>query len=215
MFVFIDTAVKGCNIALADSNGIINLVQEPIEKGHAERIIPLFEDALATSARSVDAIEAVYVTVGPGSFTGLRVGLTTARFIGFSLDVPVLGITSFQAFSCGVLGDEERLVLVETKRRDFYVQKMDHHHRPIGAAQSLETVDILLLLASGPDCVVTGDAIERFLQECKDMPYKTIPQMMIDLQAVTRAIAQGNIETIKPDAFYIRDADVSAPKKKA
>lgn len=206
MFVFIDTAVRGCNVALGDENGVIAAHQEPIERGHAEQIIPIFEKLLVDSEGQPGDIKKVYVTVGPGSFTGLRVGLTTARFIGFSLGAPVKGITSFQSFSCGVSDDKNRVVLVETKRDDYYVQVLDGNHKAVTEPQCISSNDIQNFVVNHPDTIITGDAVTRFGGE------NGVQQNMINLDTVVKALSANQLQTIEPDAFYIRDADVSVPK---
>jgi tRNA threonylcarbamoyladenosine biosynthesis protein TsaB len=213
MFIFIDTAVKGCNIALADENGIIGYHQEPIERGHAEHIIPIFEKLLSDHTRKSEDIHKVYVTVGPGSFTGLRVGLTVAQFIGFTLKISVEGITSFQAFSCNVDKGEERAVLVETKRSDYYLQILDENHNPLNEPLSLPANDVQKLLSTYPDIILTGDAVDRFANET-DLENQSIQQDMIDIESVTKALCDGQLKTVKAEAFYIRGADVSQPKKR-
>ncbi|PCH99241.1 MAG: tRNA (adenosine(37)-N6)-threonylcarbamoyltransferase complex dimerization subunit type 1 TsaB [Alphaproteobacteria bacterium] len=213
MFVFIDTAVKGCNVALADEGRIIAIHQEPIERGHAEIIIPIFEKLLSDNGRKPSDVQHVFVTVGPGSFTGLRVGLTTARFIGFTLNIPVKGISSFQSFSCGVSGGKDRLVLVETKRSDYYVQLLNSAHKALSEPQCIPTEGISNFVNAHPNAIVTGDAVSRFVDEHGAIE-NAHQQDMIDLSAVAQTLCKADLETRAPEAFYIRDADVSQPKKK-
>lgn len=213
MNIFIDTAVTGCNIALFDNEKILASVQEPIERGHAEMILPLYEALMKSIEKTAQDIENVYVTVGPGSFTGLRVGLSVARFIGFSLNIPVHGITSFQTFSTHVKNNQDRCVVVETKRSDFYVQMLDKDHKILNNPQSMVASDILDMLLNYPDCIITGDAVDRLMDEVSELEQVSQQQDMISVNDVVSAIQSGILKTMKPDAFYIRDADVSQPKK--
>lgn len=213
MDVFIDTAVKGCNIALFDDLSILVMAQEEIERGHAETLLPLYERLIHQIEKSVNDIDNIYVTIGPGSFTGLRVGLTVARFIGFSLGKPVHGITTFQAFSSAVEDDKNRLILVETKRSDYYCQLLDSSHMPLGEAQSIPCNDIKTIIDAQGSVLVTGDAVGRFVSETGMAGIPIISQPMINIEKTVQAI-QKNMFSIHPaDAFYIREADVSTPKK--
>ncbi len=214
MNIYIDTAVKGCNIALFDQDNILASVQKPIERGHAEAILPLYEELMKNIGKTPQDIENVYVSVGPGSFTGLRVGLSVARFIGFSLGIPVHGVTSFQAFSAHVKSDKDRCVVVETKRSDFYVQMFDKNYHTLNDPQSVSANDVAGILEKYPDCIITGDAVDRLVTEAPNLTQETQQQDMIAIDDVVMAIQSSAIKTIKPDAFYIRDADVSQPKKK-
>ena len=212
MNIFIDTAVRGCNVVLFDDDKILAMHQEPIERGHAEEILPIYQRLLENIEAESSDIKTVYVTVGPGSFTGLRVGLTVARFIGFSLQVPVHGITTFQCFSSGCTGQGNRAILIETKRKDFYTQILDDNHKPLSEAQSLSGDDVINLL-QGDDVILTGDAVERFVSEFAAADYQTDPQEMFDLENIISEIQAGMLDFMAPDPFYIRDADVSQPKR--
>jgi len=212
MNIFIDTSVKGCNIALFDDQSVLAMAQEPIERGHAETLLPLFENLAQSIGKTPNDIENIYTTIGPGSFTGLRVGLTTAQFMGFSLQKPVHGITTFQAFSAGCDGDQKRAVLIETKRSDYYVQIMDSNHNPVGEAQSVDAAEIENIIDG--DMIVTGDAIERLVSEI-NIKNKIVHQSMINIEKMVAAINSGCVDYRAPEPLYVRDVDVSQPKKKA
>jgi tRNA threonylcarbamoyladenosine biosynthesis protein TsaB len=209
MNIFIDTAVKGCNIALFDEQNILVKGNKNIERGHAETILPLFEDLMRQINKSTEDIDNIYVTIGPGSFTGLRVGLTVARFIAFSLSKPVHGITTFQAFSCGIKDQKDRIVLIETKRSDFYYQRLNDHHEPISAAQSLKTEDIAKTILDTDKTILTGDAVTRFLIEINQKDFNFMEQASINIDSVISAIQNKSIKMNKAEALYVRDADVT------
>lgn len=213
MFCFIDTAATGCHVAFGDEGGLIASRVLPIERGHAEALMPLYEECLKAGGKAAKDIGEVVVTVGPGSFTGLRVGLTVARFIGFSLIVPVKGITTFQAFSAGLPGDvRDRLVLIESKRSDYYLQLLDSAHKPKTEAVCLNAPDI----AVPENAILTGDATQRFCSETSPplLNERVFVQDSIDVEKVVAAIAAKQFDYTRAEALYIRDADVTRPKKK-
>lgn len=213
MRIFIDTAVKGCNIVLFDDDRILATAQEPIERGHAETLLPLYQNLVQDLNKSSQDIETVYVTVGPGSFTGLRVGLTVARFMGFSLGVPVHGITSFQAFSAALDDGRPRLVLVETKRADYYCQLLDVKHEPLSEPQSLMVGDIIALMAEqGDNPIIIGDAVARFQSEARRTDWDYINMPIIDAPKAAKALQMEQMSLTDAEGYYIRDADVSQPK---
>jgi len=207
MNIFIDTAVHGCNVALFDDDKIIDILSEPIERGHAETFLPRVETLIQKNNKTPQDIENIYITIGPGSFTGLRVGLTVAQFMGFSLKKPVHGITTFQAFSCRVDSDKNRMILVETKRTDFYTQLMDANHEPIGDPCVLTADQIQI----DEGVIVTGDAVDRYISE-SGYKVQGINQSMIKPSDVVSAIQSNKLKTHPAEPFYIRDADVSKPK---
>jgi tRNA threonylcarbamoyladenosine biosynthesis protein TsaB len=206
MFVFIDSAVTGCNIAMADKANVLTIHQEPITRGHAEFIIPQYQKMMGECDKKSEDIDSVIVTVGPGSFTGLRVGITMAQAIGKT----VHGITSFQTFSCGVSSNQNRMVVVDTKRDDYYVQILDANHKAITDAVCVMPDKILNMVQEGT--IVTGDAVTKLSKTIDLGSLEAMQQDMIDLPRVTDALMKGQLEFTKAEAFYIRDADVSMPK---
>ena len=212
MNIFIDTAGRGCNIALFDESGLIDKASEDIERGHAETLLPFYETLMHKVKKSSESIETIYVTIGPGSFTGLRVGLSVARFMAFSLQRPIYGITTFQAFSTGLDADEKRLVLIETKRSDYYCQMLDQKHKPIGEAQSMPLNDVDAIIADNPALIVTGDAVDRYVEESTHQNLNVLSQPMINIEKTISAINMSLFDLKAADAFYIRDADVSISK---
>jgi len=210
MFVFIDSAVTGCNIAMAGETGVLAMHQESITRGHAEFIVPQFQKMLAECKKTAADINEIIVTVGPGSFTGLRVGVTMAQTMGYALGKPVRGVSSFQTFSCAINNAAQRMVVVDTKRDDYYVQILNSDHQPIADAQCISAANIQNLLQA--NMVITGDAVTKLSNDIDLSMHETVQQDMIDLDAVVEALMNGQLDFVKADAFYIRDADVSQPK---
>ena len=94
MILAIDTSAGQCAIAL----GTI-CRRERMARGHAERLFPMIGEALAEAGAGWEAITRIAVCTGPGSFTGVRVGVAAARGLGLSLAVPVIGVTRFEALA--------------------------------------------------------------------------------------------------------------------
>ncbi|MFN5480642.1 MAG: tRNA (adenosine(37)-N6)-threonylcarbamoyltransferase complex dimerization subunit type 1 TsaB, partial [Brevundimonas sp.] len=97
----IDTALGGLSVALFEHGTILASRHELMARGHQERLGELVRD-VAAEAGGFDGLGRITVTVGPGSFTGLRVGLAFALGLGAALDRPVLGITTLAALAGSV-----------------------------------------------------------------------------------------------------------------
>ncbi|MBI4275667.1 MAG: tRNA (adenosine(37)-N6)-threonylcarbamoyltransferase complex dimerization subunit type 1 TsaB, partial [Rhizobiales bacterium] len=97
----IDTALEACSVAVFDTaHGDIAVSEsQPMVRGHAEALMPLIAGVMDTTGLSFANIDRVAVTIGPGSFTGLRVGLAAARGIGLAAGKPVVGLTTLAAFA--------------------------------------------------------------------------------------------------------------------
>lgn len=212
MNVFIDTSVRGCNVAFFNNEKILACAQEDIERGHAETLLPLYERLMTSLGISSKDIKSVYVTVGPGSFTGLRVGLTVARFIGFSLKIPVYGVTSFQAFSSSLMEKKDRLVLIETKRSDYYCQLLSAQHQALSEPTSISSTEVTAIIQNNKNVMITGDAVNRFVSESNINNIEVFPQIKLNVEKIIQGIIDKKIMVSTAEPFYIRDADVSTPK---
>jgi len=97
----IDTALAACSICVMEDGAAEPLLSETqiMERGHAEALVPLLQKCLNALDGGLTSIDKIAVCVGPGSFTGLRVGLSAARALGLAAGVPVVGVTSLSAYA--------------------------------------------------------------------------------------------------------------------
>ena len=101
----IDTALEACSAAIFDSerDEIVARESIPMPRGHAEALMPLVARVMAASGLDFERIDRFAVTTGPGSFTGLRVGIAAARGLGLAAGKPVVGVTTFTAFAAPLI----------------------------------------------------------------------------------------------------------------
>ncbi|OLP59245.1 tRNA (adenosine(37)-N6)-threonylcarbamoyltransferase complex dimerization subunit type 1 TsaB [Xaviernesmea oryzae] len=123
----LDTAGAACRAALFDATAgrLLAVAGEEIGKGHAEHLLGFIDMALDSAGRELDAVDRIAVAVGPGSFTGIRVGVAAARGFGLALDRPVVGISTLStlAFSARAnSGSQEVLAVIDGRREDLFCQ---------------------------------------------------------------------------------------------
>jgi len=104
----IDTALDACSAAVLDTDAPALLTSEsqPMPRGHAEALMPLIDRVMSAAGIAYLALDRIAVTVGPGSFTGLRVGLSAARGLGLAAGKPVVGLTTLSAFAAPLLSPD-------------------------------------------------------------------------------------------------------------
>jgi len=95
----IDTALSACSAALVLDGAAIAVMSEPMERGHAERLAPLVEELMRSAGAAFGSVDRIAVTVGPGSFTGVRVGLSFARGLALALRKPCVGVSTLEALA--------------------------------------------------------------------------------------------------------------------
>lgn len=95
----IDTALSACSAALVENGVARAVMSEPMERGHAERLAPLVDELMRGAGVAFAEVERIAVTVGPGSFTGVRVGLSFARGLALALGVPCVGVSTLETLA--------------------------------------------------------------------------------------------------------------------
>src|SRR5690348_17280086 len=94
----IDTALAACSVAVFDTGGgIVASESQSMTRGHAEALMPMVARVMAKAAAKFDTIDRIAVTVGPGSFTGLRVGVSAARGLALAAGKPAVGVATTTA----------------------------------------------------------------------------------------------------------------------
>ena len=106
LILAIDTALDACAACVLDTDAGALLAQESqaMKRGHAEALMPLIGRVIRQAGIAFAALDRIAVTTGPGSFTGLRVGLSAARGIGLAADRPVVGLSTLTAYAAPVVG---------------------------------------------------------------------------------------------------------------
>lgn len=207
----IDTAMVGCGVVVFDAgkDALFDAYNDEAH-GQAQRLIPMVQDVLADAGLTFDDLTDVVVCNGPGTFTGIRIGLSAAKTFCLTMDIPVWGITSLQALALSAIGrgvDKNMLAVVETRRQDFYVQEFDVQGVVQGEARSVMADDVKVA-----DRVLIGDAVQRFDPEGQ---YEDASVQRIDVGVVARNFVDGlDIFTQDVAPIYLRAPDVSQPKNK-
>jgi tRNA threonylcarbamoyladenosine biosynthesis protein TsaB len=121
LILALDTCLAACQAALWRDGDPLAVVSEPMTRGHQERLAPMVQAMMAGAGVEFGQIDRLAVTVGPGSFTGLRVGLAFAKGLALALDRPVIGISTLEALAWGHSGGPN-LVLIDARREQAYWQ---------------------------------------------------------------------------------------------
>lgn len=155
----IDTALETCSAALLDGERVLAARSEAMARGHQERLAPLVAELMTGAGIGFDRLDRIGVTVGPGSFTGLRVGLAFAKGLGVALEKPVVGVGTLAAMGAGTGGFAA--VAVDARREQIYLQAF-RDGRPLGAPEALAAVDAAPYLIdidpAGPGLIVGSGA---------------------------------------------------------
>ncbi|HKY95665.1 MAG TPA: tRNA (adenosine(37)-N6)-threonylcarbamoyltransferase complex dimerization subunit type 1 TsaB, partial [Kiloniellales bacterium] len=125
----IDAAGDSCSAAVWSAGQVAASRREQLGRGQSERLLPLVEAVMAEAGQDFDRLDAIAVTLGPGGFTGVRIGLAAAEGLALAWDLPILGLSSF-AVAAAALDPAERdqanlLLLLDAKRVEVYAEALD------------------------------------------------------------------------------------------
>jgi len=118
----IDTCLDACSVAVCEGERPLAVKSEPMARGHQERLAPMVYEVMRDAGLDFEALDRIAVTVGPGSFTGLRVGLAFAKGMALALDVPCVGVGVLEALAVGEGPQGFVCAAVDAKRGQIYLQ---------------------------------------------------------------------------------------------
>lgn len=210
-----DSAQAACSSAIMHDGAIVARRIAHMERGHAEALMPMIVAVLADAGIAFAALDRVAVTIGPGSYTGIRVGLAAAKGIALARGIPLIGVTTLEAVARAARPEQAAgpiLVVIETKRADLYVQPFDAALRPTAAASAVgpDVVDV-------PDgALIAGDGAARLrprLATRHDVTFAA-GDGIVDA-AVVAAIAAERSPAGPVSPLYLRPPDVTLPRSVA
>ena len=148
LILAIDTALDACAAAVLDTSANKMLAQESqaMKRGHAEALMPLIARVMKESGIAFDALDRVASTTGPGSFTGLRVGLSAARGIALAAGKPVVGLTTLTAYAAPVVaenGEYPIISAIDARHDHVYFQVVSGNGSPLIKPQVAPIAEVL------------------------------------------------------------------------
>ncbi|HTN61782.1 MAG TPA: tRNA (adenosine(37)-N6)-threonylcarbamoyltransferase complex dimerization subunit type 1 TsaB [Devosia sp.] len=182
----IDTAAPRLQLALLRPDGGVDVSIDEIATGHAELIFLRAAALLDRNGVGYPDLARVVVTTGPGSFTGLRIGLSAARGIALARAIPAVGIPSLLALSLAAPHGKPVTVLLDARRDEAYFQTFSSPGRPLDAAQ-------ILPMDAARAAILAGSSL--------------LESPFIDIALLAAYGAAADPALYPPEPDYVRDAD--------
>lgn len=200
----LDTALPACSVAVLDGARVLARLSEPMTRGHQERLAPMAEEVMAAAGIAFSDLERIGVTVGPGSFTGLRIGLAFAKGLALALDIPCVGIGSLPALAASAAAEGVIAACVDAKRGQVYLQ-MFEDGAPLDepAALSLDEAGSRLA-ATGRHLTLVGSAAPLLAPHLTDVAVEALEAA--DPVALAR-LAAAVADPVRPRPIYLRAPD--------
>lgn len=144
----IETSANNCSVSLMRSGKLIGEVTEYMIHGHAGALIPCIERLWRITSCTPKDITYIAVNRGPGSFTGIRLGLAAAYGFAYAGGLPILGLTSFQLHYCKASPQHPTIVALDTRRGDFYTCFYQDSNLMEEQAKIMSRTDLSIILAT-------------------------------------------------------------------
>jgi tRNA threonylcarbamoyl adenosine modification protein YeaZ len=210
----IDTALEACSAAVLDTDRSEDSSHEslPMVRGQAEAVMPLIARVLDRARMEFDALDRIAVTTGPGSFTGLRVGLAAARGIALAAGKPIVGLTTLAAFAAPYIASDDTLpvvVAIDARHDHVYLQVFGPGGRTLVPPRLASLRDALRVSASGsPRLVGTGAKLVANLWPTGERAPSAIDSRRApDINWVARLGAAAAESDSPPKPLYLRAPD--------
>lgn len=174
LILSLETATKVCSVALHDKGNLLGSSSISEEYSHFEKLPGLIQGIFDKASRSLNEVDAVAVSKGPGSYTGLRIGVSMAKGIAFSLNKPILSVNTLEAMALHASGqcNESELLcpMIDARRSEVYCTVLSRKREPIWPVQALivekDTFDSLL---TDNNLVLFGDGSVKFRSLFEDI----------------------------------------------
>jgi tRNA threonylcarbamoyladenosine biosynthesis protein TsaB len=210
----IDTALGACSAAVLDTAHATVVASEtiPMLRGHAEAVMPLIARVMSQADIAFAQLDRVAVTTGPGSFTGLRVGISAARGIALAAGKPAIGLTTLASFAAPHIADNDGaavMAAIDARHEHIYVQVFGAGGRTIVAPRIAPLREAMRSVGAGPTRVV-GTAAELIAAAWpKSDPEPVLVEQLSapDIGWVARLGAAATNAHAPPKPLYLRAPD--------
>jgi len=214
LILAIDTTLDACAAAVLDTgtSQLIAIESQAMKRGHAEALMPLIARVMKESGVPFAALDRIAVTTGPGSFTGLRVGLSAARGIGLAAGKPVVGLTTLSAYAAPIVsesGEPPVISAIDARHDHVYLQVVSGNGGSLIQPKVASIEEALSAARFGAPYLVGNAArilADRWPSDAPP-PFKVDAQPAPDITWVAWLGAAVNPATAPAKPYYLRAPD--------
>ena len=165
----IETSTTNCSVAISRDDELLSLVEEDSKKySHAEQLHVFINDALQKAGINKNQLDAIAISKGPGSYTGLRIGVSSAKGLCYALDIPLISISTLKSLAAQVNDADLIIPMIDARRMEVYTQTF---HADLNAlteieAKILDESSFNKILDNSKKVCFIGNGVEKFKAIC-------------------------------------------------
>ena len=212
----VDTALGACSAALLRDDRVLSRRWAAMERGHAEALAPMVEEVMRETDVGFKTLDRLAVTVGPGTFTGQRVGLAFMRGLRTALGIPLVGVTSLAAMAeqaCAEASVSRAVAIHDARRDEVYLEAVG---APLSVRLLTFTEACSALSGLRGKILLAGTAAERMAEALQTLGLETQISSVVAPDAVWVARLASRMEpsASSPRPLYLRAPDAKLPAKR-
>ncbi len=197
----IDTATQVSSVAVADEGRLLAELTMQGKLTHSETLLPHIEQVLKMAAVAKEDLTGIAISNGPGSFTGLRIGLAAAKAMSYVLNIPLVGVSTLQALAYQLPVPGVRLMcLLDAQKGNAYVESYRWENSSLQVVEPVKVAKISEIVADcaqiGEPVILLGDAVQKKIVGKMELPANVstaMPHIVMPRAACTAMLGQAKL----------------------
>jgi tRNA threonylcarbamoyladenosine biosynthesis protein TsaB len=217
----LETALSTCSVGLFEDGKLISLTEERGSNLHASHLTPFIEETFNIAERKISELDAVCMSMGPGSYTGLRIGASTAKGLCYALDIPLIAVNTLQALAIkakGVVASKFYCPMIDARRMEVYFGVYDSEMKEIMPAQPMIVDQSFADILPAGEMLFFGNGMEKcrgFLSKREDSGFleDIFPSASALAEVAEKKYRQQEFEELASfEPFYLKEFRAGSPK---
>lgn len=224
LILLIETATTTCSVALSENGNIIAVKEVNERNVHASHITLFIQEVMQQAGRQFTDLNAVAISKGPGSYTGLRIGVSSAKGLCYALDIPLIGVDTVEAMASGLLSQQlmpqEGLLIpmIDARRMEVYTGIFDKDLTPIEAVSAKIVDEGSFVEYADRELYLFGDGADKFKEvfaAYRNIHFVDFSNSAINLNelALSKYLNDEKENLAYFEPFYLKDFLVTKSRK--
>jgi len=225
LILHLETGTEVCSVALSRGQELLQEAESAESFQHANTLIPFIKEVLSKGNQSLDSLDAISVGLGPGSYTGLRIGLSTAKGLCYGLDIRLLGISSLRALAAGAkstrgkVHDQHYCAMIDARRNEAYTAIYNAELEVVSdPVPSVIDIHFVASMEKYKELIFCGNAVHKLDSFFDKNHHKLLSLRPKAKNSITLALkqfsAQSNGDLNFITESYLKQPHITKPKNK-